>query len=97
MPCPGLAAAGVRLCILPATLAGASLSPRLWQDMSHYLLNTVPGTVLDASGTRYPSYYNGVVPGNCVVRVEGERGDDGARRRLRPCRWRACPATSSSR
>lgn len=33
----------------------------------------MPGAVLDAAtGARFPSYYSGVVPANCIVQVEGE-------------------------
>ncbi|PRW57917.1 E3 ubiquitin- ligase RNF25 [Chlorella sorokiniana] len=42
-------------------------------DSAHYVANTVPGAVLDAAtGARYPSYYNGAVPANCIVQVEGK-------------------------
>lgn len=38
--------------------------------MQHYLANRLAGG-LAATGQRYPSYYNGLVPANCYVQVEG--------------------------
>lgn len=73
------------------------LSPLLplLQDSAHYAANSVPGAIFDtATGARYPAYYNGAVPANCIVQVEGETATAGngwvgggrevERRRLQP-------------
>ena len=42
------------------------------QDNATYAANRVPGDVANATaGTRFPSYYNGAVPTDCIVRMQG--------------------------